>query len=169
MTQVPAREPIKVLADILKSEMALGDGQLMLGNENWLIPANTGLYIALFYGPDTVIGSNNNFDTDTNEEIQTVAMLHTINIDAMSFDESARVRKEEIIMALGSVFASNQLGLYNMAIGLLPQGFVPMAELEDTKQLNKFRITFAMNALHQKVKAVEYYDDFPTPTVITNA
>jgi len=168
VTQVPSREPIKVLADILKAEMLLEDGQLMLGLENWTIPANTGLYIALFYGADSVVGAMSEFDDALNTEIQSVAMLHTIHIDAMSFDESARLRKEEIIMALNSIFSNRHVSANLMQINSLPQSFTPLEELEETKQLNKFRITFSMNALHQKVKAVDYYDTFPDPTVLTN-
>lgn len=169
MSPVPAREPIKILADILKAEMGIADGQLMLGLENWKIPENTGLYVALFYGPDAVVGANNDFDTTTNEEVQTVAMLHTISIDAMSFDESARTRKQEIVMALNSVFGQNLLSKNFMQINQLPQSFQPLLELEDSKQLNKYRITFAMNALYQKIKPVDYYDDFPDASVVTNA
>lgn len=165
---VPNREPIKIVADILKSEMIMGDGQLMLGLENWRIPANTGLYIALFYGSESTIGSTNEFDSVSLQEIQTVAMLHTINIDAMSFDDSARLRKEEIIMALGSMYAQNHLDLNLMKLGELPQSFIPLEELEDTKQLNKYRLTFVINALHQKVKTAAYYDTFQTPEVTSN-
>lgn len=167
-TAMPVKEPIKVLAEILKVEMALEDGQIMLGLENWVIPPNTGLYIALFYGPDTVIGAESDFDPETNDEIQSAAMLHTINIDALSFDSSARLRKQEIVMALNSIFAQQQLEANLMRIGHLPQSFVPVPELEETKQLNKYRLTFAMNALHQKVKPVTYYDDFPEPQILTN-
>jgi hypothetical protein len=92
-------------------------------------------------------------------------MLHTISIDAMSFDDSARLRKEEIIMALNSNFSSNHLDTHLMAISRLPQSFVPVPELEETKRLNKYRLTFAMNALHQRTKTTSYYDSFPTPEI----
>lgn len=166
---VQAKEPIKVLAEILQAEMGMAEGQLMLGLENWKIPPNTGLYIALFYGNEEVVGSNNDFDPESNTEIQSVAMLHTVSIEAMSFDSSARLRKEEILMALNSMRAENVLSDNLMRIGQLPQGFLPIPELEETKQLNKYRITFAMNALHQKVKPADYYDKFPAPKVIFDA
>lgn len=166
---VPLREPIKVVAEILQSEMGIAAGQIMLGLENYKIPQNEGLYVALFYGPDVVIGSNNDFVPETNEEVQTVALLHTIVIQAMSFDESARVRKEEIVMALGSIHAQQSMELNLMRLGMVPQTFLPVPELEETKQLNKFQISITLNALHQKVKAAEYFDDFPTPTIVTNA
>lgn len=168
MSQVPTIEPIQVLADILELEMAIPNGQIMLGFENWEIPKNKGLYVALFYGPDTVVGSNNTFDPVVNEEVQSVAMLHEIIIEVLSFDESARLRKEEVIMALSSVRAQQTLEANLMKISELPTSFIPVPDLEETKQLNRYRIGFHMNALHQKTKSVPYYDDFGTPAVTTN-
>lgn len=165
---VPSLEPIKVLAGILKTELAMEDGTIMLGLENWEVPKTEGLYIALFYGVERIVGQGNDFDTSTNEEIQTVAMLHEIAIEAMSFNSEARLRKEEIIMALNSVYAQNVMGQQLMQINALPQAFVSVPTLEETKQLNRYRITFAMNALHQKIKPVEYYDQFKDASILTN-
>jgi hypothetical protein len=165
MSPVPSKEPIKVLAGILKQEMVLPDGQIMLGLENWEIPKNPGLYIALFYGPDTVVGQDNVFDPATTSEVQTVAMMHEIAIEAMSFDSSARTRKQEIVQALNSVFAQQELEDNLMKISGLPDTFLPVPSLEETKWLNRFRISFHMNALYQKTKAVEYYNTFVQPMV----
>lgn len=169
MSPVPMREPIKVLGDIIKAEMLLEDGQIMLGLENWEIPQTFGLYIALYYGLETTVGQSNDFDTSSLQEVQTVAMMHEIVIEALSFNEEARVRKEEIIMALNSVRSQNECGRYFMKINNLPQSFVAAPTLEETKQLNKFRIAFALNALHQKIKTVDYYDKFDGAAVTTNS
>lgn len=163
----PTIEPIKVFADIIKTEMLLGDGQIMLGLENWEIPKNEGLYIALLYGQERVVGQNNEFDTTDNVEVQSIAMLHEIVIEAMSFNSEARKRKEEVIMALNSVYAQNALDRNFMAINMLPQSFVAAPTLEETKQLNRYRTSFSMNALHQKIKAVDYYDEFTIPPAVT--
>jgi len=152
----------------LEKEMSIPNGQIMLGLENWEIPKNDGLYIALFYGPDIIVGTTNEFDAVTNLEIQSTAMLHEIMIDALSFDSSARIRKEEIVMALNSVFAQQQLEAELMKINGIPTSFVPTPDLEETKWLNRYRLGFHMNALYQKIKAVSYYDSFGTPAVTTN-
>lgn len=168
MTLTPTTEPIKVLANILQVEMGLADGTIMLGLENWEIPKTPGLYVALYYGPDTAVGQTNEFDPANNTEIQSVAMLHEIAIELLSFNEEARLRKEEVIMALNSVYAQQKLALQLMQINALPQTFLAVPVLEETKQLNKFRISFSMNALHQKIRDVNYYDQFRNATVTTN-
>lgn len=168
---IPMREPIKVLGDVLKSEMGIIDAQIMLGLENYRIPKTRGLYVALLYGIPHPIGSNNRTEDIPGSmlEIQEVAMMHEIVIEAMSFNDEARLRKEEILQALGSIAAQNAMDLYGMKIYNLPVSFLPVPSLETTKQLNRFHLTFNMNALHVKTKVVPFYETFPAPEVLTNA
>lgn len=165
---MPTREPIKVLADILVHEMDLQSGQIMLGLENWVIPKTEGLYVALFYGPETVVGQNNEFDSDSDTEVQSVAMMHEIDLEVLSFNSEARTRKEEVLQALNSIFAQQELGAEFMKINEIPNSFIAVPTLEETKMLNRFRIEFHMNALHQKTKVADFYNDFKQPAVTTN-
>lgn len=168
---VPQAEPIKVLAMALQAEMGLSDGQIMLGLENWRIPENTGLYIALSYGVEQVVGSVNYNSVDEQgaySEVQDVAMLHQIDVDVMSFDSSARLRKEEVLQALQSYAAQELMEQYQMRLASTPGSFAPVQTLEQTKQLNRFQITVAVNALHHKVKATPYYDSIQDVELVEN-
>lgn len=169
---IPAVEPIKVLAMVLQSEMELHDGSIMLGLENWKIPTNTGLYISLTYGPDQVIG-NNNYN-DINEigeyvEVQDTIMLHQIDVDVMSFDSSARLRKEEVLQSIQSYEAQQLMEQYQMRLASTPGSFIPVRTLEETKQLNRFQITVAVNALHRKIKATPFYDSIRPVDLVENS
>lgn len=159
-----AREPIKVIADVLQRELELQPNQVMLGYEKFNIPeSNLGLYIDLVYLGGKVI-SNANYSVDSGEsmdEVQEALMLHTIQIDLLSFDASARVRKEEIAMALGSIYAQSQMDQHSMQISRQPTPFVDAASLEETKMLNRFTTTILVTALHRKVKAAPFFDSFP--------
>lgn len=158
---IPSVEPIKVVAAILKQEMGLSDGQIMLGLENWEIPKNIGLYVALYYGAEQVIGNNNYNDTDLQgnfNEIQDAVMLHQIEIDIMSFDSSARVRKEAVLWAVQSYTAQSLMEQYQMRLASTPGSFLQITSLEETKQLNRFKLTILVNALHRNVKTTPYYD-----------
>lgn len=168
---IPQVEPIKVLAMALQAEMGLGDGQIMLGLENWKIPENQGLYIALSYGVEQVVGNVNYNGTDAQDgytEVQDIAMLHLIDIDVMSFDSSARLRKEEVLQALQSYAAQELMEQYQMRIASTPGSFAPVQTLEQTKQLNRFMISVAVNALHRKVKATPYYDSIDPVGLVVN-
>lgn len=160
-SKIPAIEPIKVIAKVLQTELNLVDGQVMLGLTNWEIPNTPGLYIALFYGPEQVIGNNsiNSVDDQGNYiQINDVIMLHTIDIDIMSFDESARTRKEEVLMVLQSYTANQAMESNSMRFASTPGSFISVDDLEPSKQLNRFKLSILVNALHQQTKGVPYYD-----------
>lgn len=159
------REPIKVISDILQQELGLSDGQVMLGYGKWDIPPTPGLYVALVYIGGKAIGSNNYFVGADNTEHQEIAMRHLIQIDILSFNADARARKEEILMALRSIYSQQQQDKYAFSIARIPSEFVDASTLEETKMLNRFTLTVAVAALHTKVKAAPYYDKFPTPEV----
>lgn len=157
---------------ILQHEMGLEAGQLMLGLENWEIPKNVGLYVALLYGPETVIGNNNYNSLDESgeySEVQDSVMLHMIDIDIMSFDSSARLRKEAVLWAVQSYYAQTLMEQYQMRLAATPGSFSPVQNsLEETKQLNRFKITIMINAMHRNVKATPYYDSLQPVVLVEN-
>lgn len=156
-----AVEPIKVVRDILKSELGLDEGAIMLAYEKWDIPATEGLYVALSYmGPGKIVANVNDFDPVADQEIQQVTMVNTVQIDVMSFDGSARVRKEEVAMALASIYSQQQQEKNNMQIGRQPTAFADASNLEVTKMLNRFVTTVSVTSLHVKRKSAGYFDKF---------
>jgi hypothetical protein len=166
------REPIKVIADILASELALPPGQVMLSYEAWDIPPTPGLYIALAYIAEKVLANNNYPDDDGAGgflETQQVVMLHDIQIDAMSFDDSARLQKEQIVAAIHSVAAQQAMDENGISIARIPSGFSNTSSLEASKMLNRFSITIRVSAVHTFTKTPPYYDNFKTPEVHVNA
>lgn len=154
------REPVKVIGDILKSELSLEDGQIMLANQLWDVPPTQGLYIALSYISSKAIGSNNYYDSDLDQEVQEITMHHLIQIDALSADSSARTRKEEILMALRSMYSEEQQGLNRLQIARIAGDFINASDLEATVRLQRFITTIAVTALSRKVKGATFYDDF---------
>jgi hypothetical protein len=92
-------------------------------------------------------------------------MLHLIQIDALSYDDSARTRKEEIIMALGSIYSRQQQAENNMQIARQTEPLMPVESLEATARLKRFTTVISVTALHSKIKTAAYYDTFQTPEV----
>lgn len=166
MSQPPVFiEPIKVVADILQKEMSLAKGQIMLAYQQYEIPKTPGLFVALDYLASKPIAAGN-FVSPTNtgmDELQQVTMRHTIQIDILSFNNEARTRKEEVLMALSSVYSQQQQTANTIQIARISSEFTNTASLEETKMLNRFTIAIAVTALHSKLKGTaDYFDDFTT-------
>lgn len=158
------REPIKVLADVLASELGLAAGSIMLAYEKNFIPPVVGLYIALRYvGPAKVVSVDSQLDTTVNPpvEVQTSTLSHLVQIDVMSYDASARRRFPEVALALGSFKAQQWMEKYSMQFSRNVAPFVDMSSTEPTKRLNRFTTTASVYALMRKTKAADYYETFP--------
>ncbi|MCX5794955.1 MAG: hypothetical protein NTY77_05635 [Elusimicrobia bacterium] len=163
-----AKEPIKVVGDVLQAELELAAGQVMIGDEKWDIPAAQGLYVALRYvTPGRILGTSNYFDPATNQEIQEVSMQHAISVDVMSYDDSARVRKEEVVMALGSQAAELAMVENRIKIARQPSALVDVSDVEPSGRLKRYTTTVMVNALHRKVKAGAFIDKYPNGTPFT--
>ena len=168
MTELVSREPVKVIADIIVHELELEPSQIVLNYEKFDIPPEPGLFVVLSYVSGKAIGNVNESESTPAgmNEIQTVAMQHIIQIDLMSFDNTARTRKEEVIMALRSIYSQQTQEIYNMKIARIPEQFMNASSLEETKILNRFTMDLTIKSVYTKTKKADYYDSFKNVEVV---
>lgn len=156
------REPIKVLADCLQNGLGLSDDAVVIAYEKNIIPKTNGLYISLDYiGPAKCIANVNELNA-AGEEIQSNSYSQLVQMDLMSYDASARRRKEEATMSIASIYAIQQMELYSMSISRNPSPWVDTSSLEPTKRLNRFTSRAQIFSVHRRVIAnPPYYNTFP--------
>jgi hypothetical protein len=171
----PIREAIKVIADIIQTELEMDEGKVMIYNQKYNIPSDDGLYIVLQYLGSKAIG-NNNYAVATTEgmnEIQEAATADLIQIDIMSPEKAdgsneARARKNEVVMALKSMYAQQQAEKYGISISNIPTTWVDASGAEGTAILTRFSITITAFSITRKIKAAEYFDTFQEPEINVN-
>lgn len=147
------REPIKVLADALQNGLGLTDDAVVLAYEKNIIPKTNGLYVSLDYvGPAKAISSVNELDGEGNE-VQSVSYSHLVQIDLLSYDASARRRKEEATMSIQSQYAQQLMEKYGISFARLPTPFIDASSKEPSKLLNRFVSTVTIFAVHRRVLA----------------
>lgn len=163
-----AVEPLKVICNIIQSEMNLTAAQIATAYQDYKIPSDGLFVVAGYLGPTELIASQGYFDTATNEEVQEVSVKHTIQIDIMSMapDNSARIRKEELAMALRSFYSQKQQDINLIGIAWLQSDFTDASQQEGTTMLNRYVTTCAVNALHRKTKTAGYLSNFPMELVV---
>lgn len=158
------REPGKIVADVLQSEMDLDEGQVMFTNQKYLIPTD-GIFICVSYiGPSKVISNVNEAIDDGGDgltEVQSVTMAHLIQIDILGYGNDVRTRKEEIVMAMSSIYSQQLQEQYHMQIARQPGPLLDTSFLEETKMITRYTTTIITTSVNQKSKAVsELYTDF---------
>lgn len=175
MSDFVYREPGKIVQDVIQSELDLDDGQVMFTNQKYEIPTD-GLFIVVSYvGPSKVIASNSDW-VDNGAgliERQTVNVDHWLQIDIMSFGDEARTRKEEVMMAVQSIYSEQQQELYSMNIARHPGAFMDTSFLEGTKIITRYTTTLRTKSVLRKEREIaDIYTDFSRavpPSVTVNA
>jgi hypothetical protein len=163
--------PLGLFCEVIQREMNLASGRVYLWDQKINQPTDSGLYIAVgvltckpFANTTAMDGSGSGLDA-----IQSVNMLATLSIDAISRGPEARDRKEEIILALNSIYAQSQQELNSFYIGKLPAGgqFVNLSNIDGAAIPYRFNLSINVQYVYRKIKAAPYFDDFSIPTVTT--
>jgi hypothetical protein len=169
---VSSREVVKVIADILAAEMALAPGQIMLSAENYEIPTTEGLYIAVSYISTRPVGVTTTRVPDGHggmTEIQEASFDHAVQVDVMSYNDDARLRREEVLLALGSQTSQFFQEQNSIQISRHCTPFIDLSTVEETRTLKRYTTSFRVKAVARKSKSGKYYDTFLTPEVHANA
>ena len=161
------REPVKILCDIIKNLMGLTDQQIFIYNQNFKIPETSGIFVVVQYNTSQIYANNNEFLDATQEELLTTQTREDYTINVMSCDDTARTRKEEVILALNSNYSRNQQELYQFKIGRITGSFTNVSELEGAAVINRFALPVSLLAHYNKTLSADYYDNF-TNSIISN-
>jgi hypothetical protein len=159
----------ELIGNLIKDEMLLEDGQVMVYNNRFPIPPDTRLYITVGVMAVNAYASNTRTESrgDDLYELQSVHQAETISINAFSASDEALLRKHEILMALNSTRAAQVCERHAMHIGRLPATFNDASYLETTAMLSRFALTFRVHRFHTKEKVINHYDQF-SKELITN-
>ena len=161
-------EPISVVAQILQNQMSLSDAQICFTYQTYEIPIS-GIFCALGYGPQSKPISCKSFINLDGIENQELSIRHHIEIELMSFapDNSARIRKEEVALALQSSYSHNLQMANSISIAWLPEGPFNISHIEENGvMLNKYLSNVYVFALHQKQIAADSIGTFPVNVIM---
>lgn len=169
MTDFVYREPVKIIRDIIKHEMDLTDQQILPSNQKFKINSNMLFLYISYVGPSKIINRSSELVDVAGggvAELSSVKMLFQIQIDILSYNDPeggnpARQRKEEIAMAMGSIYAQQIQEQYNVQISKNLAPFVDTSYLEETAMMTRYTTTIMLETVLQKQKITEeYYSDF---------
>jgi hypothetical protein len=164
--------PLHLLCDILQHELNLPLGRVYLFDQKIFQPTDTGIYIAVSVGPSKPYGNTVQFDGSGAglDAVQSVNMMSQIDIDVISRSAEALIRKEEVLMALASVYSQQQQQANSFYIGNLPPGshFMNLSSIDGAAIPYRFKISVQMQYLVKKKAPINYFDTFQDVAVKTN-
>jgi hypothetical protein len=164
--------PFLLFCDILQNQMNLPNGRVWIWNSKIFEPMDNALFIVLSVASTKII-SNSNF-TDVSgpnaQQIQSASCAALIDIDIKSRDTSAMDRKEEIVLAVNSVYAQQQMEANNFSILInTTDGFKDLSGIDGSAIPYRFRASFKMFYATYKITPIQYFDTFSPVQIATDA
>lgn len=164
---LPVRETAKILADILTERMALEEGSIVLYNQKRRLKPKSGLMLDIaILGQQTYGNSSKMVDVPGEldlVEVQTISAQEVYQIDIFSANDSARLRRNEPILALSSVYAQQLSERHALKISRLPQSAVDVSGVEASARLNRYAITVTVLRSYSVASSVPTFDAFQNP------
>ncbi len=170
-------DPLGLFCDVIQKEMNLSNGRVYLWDQKINQPKDSGLYIAVAvlnckpFGNTNRSVSGGSAPEDGLFADQSVNMLATLQLSAISRGPEARTRKEEIILALESDYSRKQQEGNGFYIGKLPAGgqFVNLSSVDGAAIPYRFDIQINIQYFFKKRKAVDYFNDFAPVEITTES
>lgn len=161
--------PLLLFCEILEKELELGSGRVYVWNQKKFQPHDAGLVIVVSVPVCKPFANTLAPDPSTGwaDAVQSVNMLARLDLDVISRDMSAFNRKEEIILALNSLYSQSQQEANSFSIGQLPTAFQNLSGIDGAAIPFRYRISVNMQYAFTKVKAAEYFDDFEKTEIAT--
>lgn len=155
-------DELQVILDIIRKELDLSPEQIHLSYEKFNIPNDFRPYIT-----GQILSSqflNNSQRED--EEIQTINISSTIQIDILSKGNISQNYCPRLVMALSSPYSKKQQLNSGMRLSNLPSQMNNTSFIEGSSGIYRFTTTF--NLTYNKVlsKSQDYFDDFSDEYIV---
>lgn len=167
--QIFVGTPLLLFCDILQTELGLDNNHIYLWDQKIFEPKDAGLYLAVKVLRPKPFGNSTQFNSD-GTATQSVNMFADLQVSAISRGPEARDRKEEIILALNSIYSQQQQEANSFYVGKIASGdqFLNLSTPDGAAIPYRFDIMIALQYFVSKTKPVPYFDTFQNPpTVIT--
>lgn len=156
------RTSLDFICDIIARELSISPERVLIWNERTEIPKDDGLFVLVGYSGGPKIMSSRNIIVpliDGAEEHQEVNVQEMISISVCSKNIDALLRKEEVVMALSSLYAQNVQEANSFKI-FRASAIEDLSSLEGAGMLNRYQMTAVVFAWYSKTKVADYFDTF---------
>jgi len=162
------RDPIKILADIMKVKLSLADDQIIIYNQAPKME-KSGLYVVIQeVGTSHILSQNKSyiFENDKFYEVQTLVSKQEFLINLISKNNEAKLKKNLALIALNSQYASELELKYGVAINKKQNTIANVSSVEGSSMLNRFTILVAVMSRDIVKEESCYYDSIKIENII---
>jgi len=165
--QILVGNPLQLLCDVLATELGLAPGRVYLWDQKNMQPTDAGMFIVVQELNPKCFGNIIKNDPITGDSLQSVNMHSMLSIDIKSRGPEARDRKEEVVMALKSIYSEQQQNANNFRIFPVIGHIVNLSEIDGAAIPYRYNLSANIQYSVSKTKAVPLYTQFSDAEVTT--
>lgn len=150
---------LSLIREILLHELCIKPERIVIYNQKFIIPKSPGMMIYIEPKSAPIAISTRYLMDSSNNEHQDSNWLEEISVEIYSRDIEALQRKEEVAMALYSIF-SQQVQEKNSFKIFRNKRIIPINEIEGAARLYRFDIECRVQSWYTKTKVAEFFDSF---------
>lgn len=151
----------RLLCDIIQTELELADGQAYLWDQKYTIPKDSALYVAVGILSAKPYSNNIRYDKSAGfKAVQYINMNAILTVDILSRSLQAQDRKEEILFAINSDYARNQMDRNAFQISPISSQFTNISEVDGGAIPYRYSISLRMMYALVRVKDTAYFENF---------
>ena len=153
---------LDIIRDIIVKEMSLEDDRAMIFNQAWKIPTYDGLFVLVDSKGSPKVLSNRNTQEmigGVYTEVQLINTQEIVAINIFSRNQEAELRKEEVLMAINSLYAQASQEVNGFKIARISP-IENLSALEGAAMLTRYEISLVVFAWTRKAKTAAFYDSF---------
>lgn len=158
-------EPDIILCDVLSTELGIDPTRVVVYNQNFVAPSDQNAYITVAYQSSRIVGSSNVFDPDTDEEVKSVTINESYNVEITSKNRTALSLYPGVITALTSEYSIRQQEDNNIRFSRT-RDVQDLSFIEGASALHRMRIPVIVDRLVTRRTAITPIDKFPQPEVV---
>ncbi len=167
--QILVGDALLLFCDVIQQGLGLAPGRVYIWDQKIFEPSDNGLFVVVsvvsckaFGNDNSHIGSSGGVNSS-----QSVNMAAMLQVEIMSRDNSARMQKEAVLLALNSDYAEQQMNANSFFIGKLPPGaqFTNLSSPDGAAIPYRFIISVMLQYFYTKSQAVGYMTPPSAPTV----
>lgn len=162
-----ATDIINVLCDVITNGLDLSQERVVEYAQNWNAPTDGLLYVVVSAREGKILSNSNQFDPSTKEEVKSVVMFQSYDIDLTSKNNDALDRAVEVVMALTSQYSLNLQEQYQFRVFRTPK-IVDLTYIEAASALKRKRVSVIITYSVEKRTSVDIYEHFPATEVKNN-
>lgn len=156
-----------LVAEIIRRELGLAADQVWIYNSRVKPKTDNRLYVVVGIERSEFIGGAPRIEGNMVEK-GGLAMYDLLSIDVQSSSFSQAMRKNEVILALGSLYSQRQQETNSFYLAPTPSSIVNLSEVDGTLIPYHFNLSVAIQYGVRKNGVADYYETAPNPGIIVD-